>query len=179
MNSTCPSCGITYRVDPSKIPAGGIRARCTKCDGVFRIAPPNDAAAVEEAPVAAAPAQPEPPAVEAEEAPASGEPEPDPAPEPPRSAPTPAPAPAPQFGVADPHAKARRLARALVSDIVVYHPERRESSLSAGTLRQEFRDEIRKSWDEYVAQVGEQIARGTPYFREALNEILAGGSAVF
>ena len=66
-----------------------------------------------------------------------------------------------------------------MSDIVVYHPERRTRSLRQGTLRQEFREEIRKSWDEYVAQVGEQLARGTPYFREALNEILAGGSAVF
>ena len=83
------------------------------------------------------------------------------------------------FGVADPHGKARRLARALVSDIVVYHPERRERATAAGTLRQEFRDEIRKSWDEYVAQVGDPLARGTPYFREALNEILAGGNAVF
>jgi hypothetical protein len=27
--------------------------------------------------------------------------------------------------------------------------------------------------------VGEQLARGTPYFREALNEILAGGRQLF
>jgi hypothetical protein len=81
--------------------------------------------------------------------------------------------------VADPHGKARRLARALISDIVVYHPERRERSLAGGTLRQEFREEIRKSWDEYVGQVGESLARGTPYFRDALNEILAGGEPLF
>lgn len=85
----------------------------------------------------------------------------------------------PLFGKPDPHGKARRLARALVSDIAVYNPERRDRGLSDGTLRQEFREEIRKSWDEYVAQVGESIARGTPYFREALNEILAGGRTLF
>ena len=79
----------------------------------------------------------------------------------------------------DPHQQARRLARALISDIVVYHPERREQSLAAGTLRQDFRDEIRKSWDEYVARVGEPLARQTSYFRDALNDILAGGSGVF
>ena len=177
MNSTCPSCGITYRVDPAKIPAGGIRARCTRCDGVFRVEYPAAATPTEEAP--APPSAPEPKA--------KPEPEPEPEPEAVRGAETPPepartvapPAAAPHFGVADPHGKARRLARALVSDIVVYHPERRERSLSAGTLRQEFRDEIRKSWDEYVAQVGDELARGTPYFREALNEILAGGSAVF
>ena len=172
MNSTCPSCGITYRVDPSKIPAGGVRARCTKCDGVFRIESPTGPGADPEA-VAAAPAPEPSPAPGGDEAPPASEATPEPPP------PAPASPAAPQFGVADPHAKARRLARALVSDIVVYHPDRRERSLSAGTLRQEFRDEIRKSWDEYVAQVGEQLARGTPYFREALNEILAGGTAVF
>jgi predicted Zn finger-like uncharacterized protein len=86
--------------------------------------------------------------------------------------------PAP-FGSADPKARARRLARALVSDIVVYHPERRERSLRQGTIRQDFRDEIRKSWDEYVAQVGNDMARETSYFQEALNEILAGGSRIF
>jgi len=61
----------------------------------------------------------------------------------------------------------------------VYNPERRERGLAEGTLRQEFREEIRKSWEEYVAQVGESIARSTPYFREALNEILAGGRPLF
>jgi predicted Zn finger-like uncharacterized protein len=86
--------------------------------------------------------------------------------------------PAP-FGSTDPQAKARRLARALVSDIVVYHPDRRERSLRQGTLRQEFRDEIRKSWDEYVGQVGEQMARDTTFFRDALNELLAGGNRIF
>ncbi len=87
--------------------------------------------------------------------------------------------PPPPFGSTDPHARARRLARALVSDIVVYHPDRRERSLREGTLRQEFREEIRKSWDEYVAHVGEQFARDTTYFRDALNELLAGGARLF
>ena len=34
-------------------------------------------------------------------------------------------------------------------------------------------------WDEYVGQVGAELAHSTPYFREALNEILAGGRQVF
>jgi NAD dependent epimerase/dehydratase family enzyme len=85
----------------------------------------------------------------------------------------------PAFGAADPQTKARRLARALISDIVVYYPERRERGLREGTLRTEFREEIRKSWEEYATQVGDEMARATPYFREALNEILAGGESVF
>jgi predicted Zn finger-like uncharacterized protein len=162
MNATCPTCGTTYRVDPAKIPAGGVRARCSSCEGVFRVIDPESAEA-------AAPAPAPEPAAAAAPAPAAASP----------AAAAPAsPAPAP-FGVADPHGKARRLARALISDIVVYHPERRERSLAGGTLRQEFREEIRKSWDEYVGQVGESLARGTPYFRDALNEILAGGEPLF
>jgi hypothetical protein len=54
-----------------------------------------------------------------------------------------------------------------------------EEALAGGRLRTEFRDEIMKSWDEYVAQVGLELARGTPFFRDALNEILARGQRVF
>src|SRR5690606_17679350 len=85
----------------------------------------------------------------------------------------------PVVGSRDPHARAQRIARALVSHIVAYHPERREQALAVRTLRSEFRDEIRKSWDEYVAQVGQETAKSTPYFRQALNDILAGGQPVF
>ncbi|MBI4540598.1 MAG: zinc-ribbon domain-containing protein [Gemmatimonadetes bacterium] len=83
------------------------------------------------------------------------------------------------FGRRDPGERAQRLARALVSDIVAYFPDRRERALRQGTLRTEFREEIRKSWEEYVAQVGEETARKTPHFRTALNEILADGQQVF
>jgi len=86
--------------------------------------------------------------------------------------------PAP-FGSSDPGVRARRLARALVSDIAAYHPERLERSLREGTVRQDFRSEVRKSWDEYVAKVGNQMALETSYFRDALNEILAGGERLF
>lgn len=89
------------------------------------------------------------------------------------------PLPPAPFGSADPHTRAKRLARALVSDMVVYNTDRRERSIRQGTVRQEFREEIRKSWDEYVSHVGNQIARDTPYFRDALNELLAGGNDLF
>ncbi|HET7038489.1 MAG TPA: hypothetical protein VFH97_01295, partial [Gemmatimonadales bacterium] len=75
--------------------------------------------------------------------------------------------------------KARRLARALVSDMIVYQPDKRQRALAEGNLKQAFDEEIRKSWEEYVEQVGEQMANGTGYWREALNDILAGGQQVF
>lgn len=79
----------------------------------------------------------------------------------------------------DPAQKARRLARALVSDLVAYQPEKREEGLRAGTLKDLFRDDVRKSWQEYVEQVGAQTAESTPHFQDALNDILAGGRRVF
>ena len=79
----------------------------------------------------------------------------------------------------DPKQKARRLARALVSDLVVYHPEKRERGLKEGTLKQLFDDEIKKSWEEYEEQVGKEMAESTTFFNDALNEILGDGSSVF
>jgi predicted Zn finger-like uncharacterized protein len=79
----------------------------------------------------------------------------------------------------DPALKARRLARALISDMVVYHPAKRQEGLRDGNLRELFDEEIKKSWEEYAEQVGKEVAGTTPYFKEALNEILAGGRQLF
>jgi hypothetical protein len=83
------------------------------------------------------------------------------------------------FMVQDPKQKARRLARALISDMLVYHPEKRSQGIRDATLPQLFKDEIEKSWQEYVEQVGLEMAQGTPFWTEALNEILAGGKKLF
>jgi predicted Zn finger-like uncharacterized protein len=182
MNVTCTHCSTVFRVDPRKVPDGGVRVRCSICRGVFEVSGTG---------AAAAPSAPAP-------QPAAAPPAPTPAPAPPAAPAAPAarPAPAPQpaaapaaaapprsggfgFGSNDPTAKARRLARALVSDIVTYHPERRDAALADGTLKREFMEEIKKSWEEYVGQVGAETARGTPHFRDALNEILAKGQTLF
>jgi predicted Zn finger-like uncharacterized protein len=200
MNVQCTHCSTVFRVDPRKVPASGVRVRCSICRGVFEIsgsaeaessstvsapqAAPAPTAAPTPAPaVAAAPAAPAPAPVAAPAPPA-------PTPAPPAPAPAPAPAARPAsapaasgarspFGASDPNAKARRLARALVSDIVTYHPERRDKALADGTLKREFMDEIKKSWEEYVGQVGAEAARSTPHFRDALNDILAKGQTLF
>ncbi|MGH7458085.1 MAG: zinc-ribbon domain-containing protein [Longimicrobiaceae bacterium] len=180
MNVTCSHCETVFRVDSAKVPPGGVRARCSICRKVFDVpgtsgAPsritPESGPAAETAPtgLASPPAAPEP-----KPAPAPA-PVPGPEPEP---RPSRAPASSP-FGAADPGAKARRLARALVSDIVMYHPVRRDQAVADGRLKQEFKDEIKKSWQEYVEQMGSKTARETPHFRNALNEILARGAKVF
>ena len=87
--------------------------------------------------------------------------------------------PANPFLSQDPSLKAKRLARALVSDIVVYHPAKRQEGIRDGTLKELFEEEIKKSWEEYTEQVGREVAESTGFFREALNEILAGGRQIF
>ena len=95
------------------------------------------------------------------------------------SRPAEAKAPVNPFLAQDPRQKARRLARALVSDMIVYQPEKRQQALKAGNVKEAFDEEIKKSWEEYVQQVGAEMANSTPFFTEALNEILAGGQKVF
>lgn len=218
MNVSCPKCQTVFRVDPAKVPARGVRARCSVCAGVFFVAPepapepaavapprasppvaPAPRALVAPVPAAPAPAPPvttwSPPAVrplvpEPRAAPPPAAPAPPavrpagevpswgraPAPPPPAAAPRRAVNP---FLSQDPSTKARRLARALISDLVVYHPAKRAEGLRDGTLKLLFDEEIRKCWEEYVEQVGMEMATSTRYFTEALNEILADGQPVF
>jgi hypothetical protein len=239
-----------YRVDPAKVPAGGVRARCSVCNNVFAVSADGagPAAAVAPAPAsapAAAPAVRTParppvapplarPTAPAPPAPAGrplmpaappigrpAAPAPPPAPAaplrvaaapaapsapptrpaaaPPAAPPAAAPAagaggpgtsasgkrltgplrPVNPFMVQDPKQKARRLARALISDMLVYHPEKRQQGIRDGTLPQLFKDEIQKSWLEYTEQVGVELAQSTPFWTEALNEILGGGHKLF
>jgi hypothetical protein len=128
-----------------------------------------------------APSAPTPRVSAAAPAPAPAVPIP-PAPAP--AAPAPSAASAPSRSINpflsnDPNVKAKRLARALVSDIVAYFPQKREEGLRNGTLKQLFREEIKKSYEEYVDQMGKEFAETTTHFQDALNEVLAGGKKLF
>jgi predicted Zn finger-like uncharacterized protein len=92
---------------------------------------------------------------------------------------TPTRTPINPFLANEPNAKARRLSRALVSDLVTYFPQRRDEGLRDGTLKDLFREEIKKSYEEYVDQVGKDFADSTTHFQDALNDILAGGQRLF
>ncbi|MEP6765769.1 MAG: zinc-ribbon domain-containing protein [Gemmatimonadaceae bacterium] len=240
MTVACPDCRSVFRVDPAKVPASGVRARCSVCGGVIAITggtlpvmvtpasagvvqsafttPVEPSAPVAPPPMSAPrPARPSGPAIAAVAArvptPSVARPVP-PAPMTPSaptsfvrtaggatatqappapigtSAPTPARAagtvasetprrPINPFLKADPGQRARRLARALVSDLVAYHPQKRDEGIANGTLRQLFREEIKKSYEEFVDQVGRELAESSPHFQEALNEILGGGRKLF
>jgi predicted Zn finger-like uncharacterized protein len=284
MNVSCPDCRSIFRVDPAKVPASGVRARCSVCSGVISIpaptgqitppggggrtaAPPSESgsqdrprsapagqggwdpppfgSASQRAPAAAPPPAQRPAPPRTVETPAASRPRPEsierasvtatatppspssglpeftpPAPTPPvgptaspgTSAPTAPPfvpsgspsrppatlrppakppvasptsgdggprRPLNPFLSKDPNQRAKRLARALVSDIITYHPAKHAEGLRDGTLKQLFREEIKKSFEEYIAQVGQQLAESTTYFQEALNEVLAAGKKIF
>jgi|SRR5665213_528050 len=280
----CSSCLTEFELDPEKVPANGVRARCSVCSAVIVVPSPRSAPATAEppttptpaptpapirAPAPAAPAAapvaapvaahtappahpqwtaaPAQPAVEAPAAaPTAATHEPPPVapaqiehaerdqprftpprvdtfkPAPAASAPaappsepatrsawivperplpghaspshaapasegfgTPHPEPEGQrrsinpFLTRDPALRAKRLARALVSDIVAYHPARHAEGLRDGTLKTLFRDEIKKSYEEYVDQVGRDFAGSTTHFQDALNDVLASGKKLF
>lgn len=77
------------------------------------------------------------------------------------------------------HERARRLARVLASDIAIYNREKRDRGIHDGNLVAVLGYEIKKSWDIYKEKVGAEFANGTPYFRDALNEIVAEGRKIF
>ena len=79
----------------------------------------------------------------------------------------------------DPNTRARRLARALVSDMISYMPGKREEGLRDGTLKALFKEEIKKSYEEYVDQIGKEFAETTSHFTDALNDLLGGGEKMF
>lgn len=216
---SCPSCSKSFPVDSAKVPAGGVKVRCSSCSGIFRVEKPAESAESLPRPAAAHPpamgagmsTEPldniqivppraaEPPPLPRPAPPASARPEPAPpsretAPVRPFAAPSrpsaPAAAPAAEapaaggtfrFGKRDPTDKAKRLARVLVSDMIMYNAERHRNAIENGTLTKDFEDEIDKSWKEFVEQVGPDVADGPgrEFWRDALNDILAKGERLF
>lgn len=77
------------------------------------------------------------------------------------------------------HEKARRLARVLASDIAIYNREKKDRGIQEGNLVAVLGYEIKKSWETYKERVGTEFANSTPYFRDALNDMLAEGKKVF
>lgn len=84
-----------------------------------------------------------------------------------------------RFGRRDPHDRAKRLARVLVSDIIAYYPDKHADALREGRVRETFEEEVEKSRREYIEQVGREMAESTDYFRVALNEVLARGKNIY
>jgi predicted Zn finger-like uncharacterized protein len=202
MITTCTGCQTRYRLDDARVPRRRIRVRCPRCEAVFaldgtqaaaRVAPPDEGLIIEQSGAGLFDAAPAAPSPRPQPAPATIASSPfatEPVATPPAArvadAPTATLAPAMPAAPADAEArprrdrdKARRLARALVSDILVYNRETRDRALREGSLIQALGPEIKKSWELYKERVTPEVANSTSHFREALNEILAEGQKVF
>ncbi len=91
------------------------------------------------------------------------------------------PPPAPEMSEDDKkwHERARRLAKALASDLVLYNQEKVEQGLRDGTLVQLLGSEIRRSWEYYCQQIPKHIIENSDYFKEQLNKIVGKGKEIF
>ncbi len=186
----CSGCHTKYNVDDNKIPPAGIKVRCHKCGTIIllkkEIQPPPEVKRQE-------PTVPPPPEVKPPPTPPPVHPTPSP-PEvtPPTETPTPIkpeievvskppPPPVGELSEEDKkwHERARRLAKALASDLVLYNQEKVEQGLREGTLVQLLGSEIRKSWEYYCQQIPKHIVESTDYFKEQLNKIVGKGKEIF
>lgn len=79
----------------------------------------------------------------------------------------------------DTYTRARRLARVLASDMLIYNRELVDQARKSGDLQEVMAAEIKRSWDLWNSRFPKEIVEGTDLFREALNEILAGGEDIF
>ena len=70
-------------------------------------------------------------------------------------------------------------ARVLASDIAIYNREKKDRGMVEGNLVAVLGYEIKKSWETYKERVGADFANSTPYFRDALNDLLAEGKKIF
>jgi predicted Zn finger-like uncharacterized protein len=75
--------------------------------------------------------------------------------------------------------RARRLAKALASDLVLYNQDKVEEGLRNGTLADLLGPEIRRSWEYYCQQIPKHIIESTDHFKDQLNKIVGKGKEIF
>jgi predicted Zn finger-like uncharacterized protein len=187
----CDHCHTKYNIDEGKIPSTGVKVRCKKCSKVIYIkkSPPPTEEKISDlvSDESAAPKHgaeggtPPPPVVEKPPSPVL-----------PKHAETERRAieesverkvhiSEEELSEEDKkwHARARRLAKALASDLVLYNKARVEQGLRDGTIAQLLGPEIRRSWEYYCQQIPKHIVENSDYFKEQLNTIVGRGKKIF
>jgi predicted Zn finger-like uncharacterized protein len=71
------------------------------------------------------------------------------------------------------HVKARRFARIIVSDIVLYNQARVEEGVRSGAFYRIMADDIGEGRALYMSRVPEEITSGTSYLEEAFEDLIA------
>lgn len=67
---------------------------------------------------------------------------------------------------------ARRIARAVVSDIALYNAKKVEEGIAKDTLFDLLKGEIEEGRNYYMSRVDPELARSANYFNEALVDVL-------
>ena len=75
----------------------------------------------------------------------------------------------------DPHERARRLARLIVGDIVLYNQEKIVQGIKDDSLFQVLEDELAEGRRYYDKNVDPTVAGQTDYFNQAIVDILVKG----
>ena len=194
MIAECSHCKTKYNIDERKIPGAGVKVRCKKCGEVMYIRRPPAATPTPDVPKKTSYTAPAP---VTQPGSATGPPPP-PVVEKPPTMELPKKAEAERKAVEESverkvhlseeelteedkkwHARARRLAKALASDLVLYNKARVEQGLKDGTIAEVLGPEIRRSWDYYCQQIPKHIVESTDYFKEQLNTIVGKGTKIF
>ncbi len=164
----CPSCGKSYPVPLKLRQKGRLQVRCPGCGKRFQLRHPEAQLPEVEVPISAAEGETQ---AEDQELPtttansdAMGD-----------------------LSIVAPQAqdpallarRSKRLARALISDLLRGREVERKISLEEGTIILIFGDSIRRAWEEFGHQAPADFEDAPRYFREALNEILAEGKPLF
>lgn len=158
---TCPDCRSKYEVTGERMPGDVTKLQCPRCKAVF---PVRWASAGSVAVAAAGEAS----------APAPNGGGPAPAPPHPVDPPPPRPSRPP---ITDP-GLARRLARAMISEMVLNRGGERDRALTEGRVLSRFGPSIAGAFTLYREKVSTDLEVGPGLFREAVNEILGKGTRI-
>ena len=150
MIAACPKCPARYRVAADRVSPEGLILCCAKCRAVFRVRAPQ---ALWKAPVA----------VPAQSVPAS------PVSAPPQPVPVPV-APDPDDMTAL-RANAERLARIIVSDILLYYPEQVEAGLASGRLAEALGTAIEEGRGFFAQRVDPRVRDERDYILEEVQRV--------
>jgi predicted Zn finger-like uncharacterized protein len=166
----CPDCRTKYEIAAEKVPESGFKLRCPRCKAVFPVSlgiegrSPLTGPAPESPPAEAAGSAASGPRTETRNMPLPGAPPPSVSP--PR---------AQRPRVTDP-ALARRMARAMISEMVLNRRSERDEALRSGSMLRRFGPAIVSAHDAYCSRVSPELAPAPRIFREAVNEILGEGN---
>lgn len=75
------------------------------------------------------------------------------------------------------HEKAKRTARVIVSDIVLYNKAKIEEGLANGNLQELLKEDLDRGKELYLAKVAPEVSNVSDYFNQALIQTVAKGDA--